>query len=353
MRWSSQRPLWVRVAVGAAGAALVVVVTVAVVKWVPQLLANQDLSGKDAAEDQGRVRTALLALSAGLLASVGAVYTARTFALNRAGQITERFTRAIDQLGSAEIDVRLGGIYALERIARDSRDDHPQVIEVLTAFVREHAPWPPRSSETPGRAKPSSAQGLDVRLAAVDALERIASDSAPQPPRNDHPNDSDNDRTDNASDSAKALEPTPTDVQAAVSVLNRRERSQDPPGFRLDLRHTDLRGARLGEAHLEGAILMEAHLEGATLVEAHLQEANLQEAHLQGANLQEAHLEEAALEGAHLEGAILINAHLDGVFLSEAQRKGADLEGVDFDALREGILSELSDTQGGGEDDKH
>jgi uncharacterized protein YjbI with pentapeptide repeats len=34
------------------------------------------------------------------------------------GHITERFTRAIDQLGHAQLDVRLGGIYALERIAR-------------------------------------------------------------------------------------------------------------------------------------------------------------------------------------------------------------------------------------------
>jgi hypothetical protein len=42
----------------------------------------------------------------------------------------------MDQLGSKEIDVRLGGIYALERIARGSKEDHPQIVEVLTAYVR-------------------------------------------------------------------------------------------------------------------------------------------------------------------------------------------------------------------------
>jgi hypothetical protein len=67
-------------------------------------------------------------------------------ALNRAGQITDRFGKAVGQLGSAELDVRLGGIYALERIARDSADDHPQVMEVLTAFVRVHAPLREQSS---------------------------------------------------------------------------------------------------------------------------------------------------------------------------------------------------------------
>src|SRR5205823_3729030 len=42
--------------------------------------------------------------------------------LTRQGQIADRFTKAIEQLGSQNnLDVRLGGIYALEQIARDSR----------------------------------------------------------------------------------------------------------------------------------------------------------------------------------------------------------------------------------------
>jgi hypothetical protein len=53
------------------------------------------------------------------------------------GQLTERYTKAIEQLGSDKLDVRLGGIYALERIAADSERDHPTVVEVLSAFVRE------------------------------------------------------------------------------------------------------------------------------------------------------------------------------------------------------------------------
>jgi hypothetical protein len=74
------------------------------------------------------VRTALLAVLAGVLAAIGAYYTHRSFGLNREshelnrqGQITERFTRALEQLGNADsVHVRLGGIYALERLARES-----------------------------------------------------------------------------------------------------------------------------------------------------------------------------------------------------------------------------------------
>jgi hypothetical protein len=62
----------------------------------------------------------------------------KTLETTQQGQITERFTKAIEQLGDKErLMVRLGGIYALERIARDSESDHWAVMEVLTAFVRE------------------------------------------------------------------------------------------------------------------------------------------------------------------------------------------------------------------------
>src|SRR6516225_2261792 len=64
----------------------------------------------------------------------------RTVELTERGQVTERYTKAIEQLGSDKgLDVRIGGIYALERIARDSAKDHPTVMEVLAAFIREHS----------------------------------------------------------------------------------------------------------------------------------------------------------------------------------------------------------------------
>jgi len=36
----------------------------------------------------------------------------RTYRLTQQGQLTDRYTRAIEQLGSDKQDVRLGGIYA-------------------------------------------------------------------------------------------------------------------------------------------------------------------------------------------------------------------------------------------------
>jgi Pentapeptide repeats (8 copies) len=113
----------------------------------------------ETALDNARGR--LLTLSAGLFAAGALIFTARNFTVSRQtlelteqGQVTERYTKAIEQLGSDKLDVRIGGIYALERIARDSARDHPTVMEVLAAFIREHSrePWPvPEATISRGR----------------------------------------------------------------------------------------------------------------------------------------------------------------------------------------------------------
>ena len=62
------------------------------------------------------------------------------------GHITDRFTKAIEQLGSEKMAVRLGAIYALERLSKDSPEDHWTIMEVLTAYVQDNAPWPPKEA---------------------------------------------------------------------------------------------------------------------------------------------------------------------------------------------------------------
>ena len=78
----------------------------------------------------------------GVLVVLGAAATWRQVNVTREGQITERFTRAVDQVGSSNVDVRIGGLYALERIAKNSEADRNSVQFLLGAFVRGHANWP-------------------------------------------------------------------------------------------------------------------------------------------------------------------------------------------------------------------
>ena len=84
-------------------------------------------------------RTGTLALLALIGASVTAIYAVKTYGLSRTGQITDRFTKAVAQLGDDSADICIGGIYALGRIMSDSPADRAAIVEVLSAFVRRRA----------------------------------------------------------------------------------------------------------------------------------------------------------------------------------------------------------------------
>jgi hypothetical protein len=63
----------------------------------------------------------------------------RMYELTKQGQVTDCYTKAIELLGSDKLDVRIAGIYTLERVTRDSARIYSAMVEVLTAFIREHS----------------------------------------------------------------------------------------------------------------------------------------------------------------------------------------------------------------------
>src|SRR5260221_3314993 len=67
---------------------------------------------------------------------------------------TERYTQAVTQLGNTAAAVRLGGVYALARIADDSERDRPTCMEVLCAYLC--MAYDPDNAD-PGEAKVRSA----------------------------------------------------------------------------------------------------------------------------------------------------------------------------------------------------
>lgn len=111
------------------------------------------------------------------------------------------------------IEVRIGAVYALERIAQDSLRDHIQIMEILCAYIRQNA--------------------------AVRSLE---------------PNEPPFDRA------------IPrADIQAAVSVIGRRTAQQKQieksARFRLDLRNTNLAGIDFSEGDFSAAMFHHCRLE--------------------------------------------------------------------------------------------
>jgi Pentapeptide repeats (8 copies) len=277
--------------------------------WLPKWQASHVPDVKDRATVENAARQTLAQIIGGAVLIAGLFFTwanlkitqetttksqetaTKNLEMAREGQITDRFTKAIEQLGAVnqaglpKLEVRLGGIYALARIAGVSEKDHWPIMEVLTAYVRENAPWPPKDGlpqqETPSsEGDPAAAQG--------------------QPPPK-----------------------MAADIQAILTVLGQRNRTYERADQRLDLSGTNLRGAQLTEARLEGAILHKADLDRALLWKADLKGAILVEAHLKGAMLLGANLEGAALWKADLEGAVLWKADLKRANLAEADLKEA------------------------------
>jgi len=212
--------------------------------------------------------------------------TQKTLRLTAQGQITERFTHAIDQLGKTNDkderieEIRLGGIYALERIAVEQPDDyHWPVTQVLAAYLRRYASW----------------QG----------------------------------------DPSKEIAPA-ADTTTVLNVIGSRSRYYKAgENEQLMLHRTDFSNYHFPMgAHLEGAVLVESHFENATLAEAQLKEADLRAAHLEGAYLDGADLSNADLRGAHLEGAYLWGADLTGADLRDAYLTATYLPGAKLQEVK-------------------
>jgi uncharacterized protein YjbI with pentapeptide repeats len=280
-------------------------VLVAVVVGVLLALLDWYIAPRGPEQKQAVVVTLAQILGGAALLS-GLYFTWRTLQVNREGQITDRYTRAVDQLGKTDDDgnrlfeIRVGGIYALERIARQSEEDHGPIMEVLTAYVRQHAPWPPQKDQE-GKNDEASARSLeeDSGLTNGDVL-------------------------------VKATAPDP-DIQAIATVLGRRTRDFLHGEDRLDLYNTNLSGVDLFGTPLRSANLWDTNLSGTGLMSADLAWAHLQRANLSAADLSWANLSSADLSGADLSG-----ANLEGANLSSKDPGAERVYGVDFSDVSEG-----------------
>ena len=211
---------------------------------------------------------------------------------DRQRRITESFSKATEQMGNDKLPVRVGGVYTMERISRESPEDYWPAMETLTAFARENARWKDPDTDT------------------SDAADGYCLTQSRQPGESG----------------------IPIDIGAVLAVICRREKGnyerERRMGWRFDLRGIQLARAQLSGAHLEGIDLRSAHLEGANLSYACLDNADLRSAHLEGVNLSYAHLNGARLRNAHLKCAFLANAHLEGADLAGAHLEGASLAGA-------------------------
>ena len=267
--------------------------------------------------------------------------------ISQESHYTELFAKAVEQLGAVRevhdkepepaLEIRIGAIYSLERLAKDSERDYGPIIETLAAYIREHC------------RDPKSFDGEDLIGEELKQARQAWIQSLRENPPADR-----------------------SDVAAALTVLSRREKNRNwtstsedetQPDFTganfqgatlwnkseglvlegTNLRLADLSGARLSDADFSGANLSGTHLSGADLSNANLSGADLSSARLSGANLSgarlsrailsdavflQANLSDARLSGANLQRAYLVEANLQFVRLSRAILSDAELPGA-------------------------
>ena len=183
------------------------------------------------------------------------------------GLLNERYQRGAEMIGSDVLSVRLGGIYALSRLAEEFPEQyHIQIMELLCSFVRHPT----------------------------------------NDPRIEYDRESDGDQD-------EQVRRNRADVEGVMIAIGSRSLAgisleHGSAGFKLYLRDANLANLQVQCAMLSGAWLTNANLSGAELPHADLSSARLRIANMSDAKFRNADLSKAILRGANLSGADLSDA---------------------------------------------
>lgn len=297
-----RKRLWVRRTAAGCVVVSVLSVAVALVVWGPTLLVGGDSAGvrpsvTELLQARTAARNTIVQALGGMIVLFGAFVTWRQFQLSRRtteeelrlsrqGRLTERMTQAIGQLGSTDPAVRVGGAYALGRIADESPDDRDPIRQILAAYVRDQA-------------------------AVADSPAKFVHRLAVRKP----------------------------DVQAALTVLARGGPSPNRVTWlSFELTSTDLRRAELTNADLRRVRLVDCLLNRADLAGADLRGTDLRRADLgtPGEDLAVIHGARADMLTWWPDGfdpaaaGVVIDRDLVGADLFAADLRNQDLNGVDL-----------------------
>jgi uncharacterized protein YjbI with pentapeptide repeats len=229
--------------------------------------------------------------------------------------VSERFSKAVEQLGATNadvkrtpaIDVRTGGLFSLRRIALDSEENTPQAFLVIAAYIRNN--YKPQTSP-PKRAAdgcagfrlPRADIGNAFTFVLPDVVEKLLRDTGQETLR-------------------RGFRGTRLDQLGLDGMTLER----------LDLTQLKARNAHLVSSKFRGSILEVANFDGARLTGADFTDAHLRGSSFKRACLAKAKLRRADLRGANFTGALLDGADFrDARFSRTTKFKPARLEGAKF-----------------------
>jgi hypothetical protein len=255
------------------------------------------------ASAEGALRTSIIQAVIGFPVVIGLYFTARNLGLTRLGQLTERFSKAIEQLGDPDINVRIGALYALEAISRDSRQFAVTIQEIIIRFINAKT----------------------VRFDIPEGKHDHGKDRLPD-----------------------------ADLEVALIILGRRPYSSyeseriflaqrvlcNAQMVRSNFQHADfsysyLCGVRFHEANLRDAFFRKSCMRHAILSHADARGATFIDTDLRGSFLNGVNLDNSILVRADLRNAVLgdQNAGTRPASLNKTDLRGAQLDGAELYGL--------------------
>lgn len=192
---------------------------------------------------------------------------------------TSQLSSVPNSVTEPNIEVRLGAIYALERIAKDSERDHWPIMEVLCAYIRN-----PQNSGMPVLRQQEKGSTADWR---------------------------------------KSIRAPRIDVQAALTVIGRRspERIQyeTANGLRLNLEGANLQEAILSHGDFSRAFFKHASLDLARVDFANLDGTNFWGASMDSTTFQYCQLRDACFASSTLTHASIIHSSAENCLFHKAK----------------------------------
>ena len=271
----------------------------------------------------------------------------RRNAIAQKDQVTDRFLRASEQLGNHNDFVRLAGVYAFGRIAKDDPDELATVQRILWAFVRGRADKESSlvtdSDETPNIVTGDVQAAMDVlfRLGDLSPAKGLDVSGLILPKLNLTGARLHEITFENCLlTGAKFAGMTGKQVSffnAQLTGADFRNSKIEAPDFRLsNLSNSSFLNAhitrgRFGKTKLPGSDLTKSTFRQCDFEQATLTKAKLVEANLQNSNFLQAVLTEANFRRADLQNATLIRADIEGAVFTEAELSDCDLEDTDLE----------------------
>ena len=234
-------------------------------------------SGSTIIRNLGLVIGGLIAIGFGIWRGVVASRQAKT---SQRGLLNERYQKGTEMLGSEVLSVRLGGIYALQRLAEDDPVQyHVQIMRLLCAFVRN----PTKDKDRDDHARPAvneerAQRTIKAQVKALMVPEDVQAALEAVGTRSD---------ADVKLEKKEKFDPDLSGAQLSGVDLSKRKANlsgvdlSDAVFAPADLKRLDLNAWQfVYEVPSTKAILPNVNLSGANLVRADLTEANLTHARL-------------------------------------------------------------------------